>query len=237
MSYRYRRYYWYGCHPYRWYGYSLSEPLTTHNTYNTYNTYNYYNEEPSEQPVSFDYDRLIEQYERDKQTAEDLPQNESPADMCFQHAVKAFEDKNYAEAVTQLREAVNHEPDDIVLPFTYAQALFATGDYAHATSVIRAALNKMPEDEQTIYYPRGLYKEEDILKEQVETLRQAANAEPFDADFKLLLGYQLLGMGQLEQAEEPLKYAQLDPANETASQILLDMLEKAKEDLKEESKS
>ena len=39
-DYRYRRYYWYGCHPYYWYGsHVIYEPAPS----TTYNTYNYYN--------------------------------------------------------------------------------------------------------------------------------------------------------------------------------------------------
>jgi tetratricopeptide (TPR) repeat protein len=218
--YRYRRYYWYGCHPYYWYGSNIiTEPYQNV----TYNTYNYYNDDiqtsgyaltgasqsdyPAEQPL-------------------DEPEFESVADLCFSRAVELFEAGNYADAVLQLREAVLLSPDDIVLPFTYSQALFANGDYAHAASVLREAIAQIPEDELTVYYPRGLYEDEAVLTEQIAQLKAAVGKEPFDSDYQLLLGYQYLGIGELDKSYQPLSEAAGSTANTTTAGKLLDLAAK-----------
>ena len=155
----------------------------------TYNTYNYYTTEPS--PSGYGFTGSAQPYydlgnpDPDKV---DVPESEIAADLCFANAVDLFETGNYADAVLQLQEAVSLSPDDIVLPFTYAQALFANGDYAHAASVLREAIAQIPEDELTIYYPRGLYKDDATLTQQIEQLKTATKKELFDSDYQLLLG-------------------------------------------------
>jgi len=218
--YRYRRYYWYGCHPYYWYGtYVIGEPYQNVN-YNTYNTYNYY---------------TTDNMPSDTEGAgmADEPEFETAADLCFAHAVELFEAGNYDDAVLQFREAVLLSPDDIVLPFTYCQALFANGDYALAASVLREAVAKIPEDELTVYFPRGLYKEEDILLKQIQTLKTAVKDEPFASDYQLLLGYQYLGIGELEKAYGLLLKAADNPANEQTAAKLLELAAKLEDEASE----
>lgn len=169
----------------------------------TYNTYNYYSSN-NEQPV-------------------DEPEFESAADLYFARAVELFDAQNYAGAALQLRETILLSPEDIVLPFTYSQALFANGDYAHAASVLREAMEQIPDDELTVYYPRGLYGDEAILIEQIEKLKKAAAKEPFDSDYQLLLGYQYMGLGQLDKAYGPLTKAAENAVNMTTANKLLEL--------------
>ncbi len=172
----------------------------------TYNTYNYYSTD-DDQP-------------------QDEPEYQTAADLCFSRAVELFEAGNYADAVLQLREAVSLSPDDIVLPFTYSQALFANGDYAHAASVLREAIAQIPDDELTVYYPRGLYKDEAILTEQIAQLEAAVGKEPFDSDYQLLLGYQYLGIGDLDKARQPLTEAAQSTTNMATAGKLQELSEK-----------
>lgn len=190
----------------------------------TYNTYNYYNNEPA--PSGYGFTGSAQPYytlgnpDPDKV---DVPGYETAADLCFANAVELFEAGNYADAVLQLQEAVTLSPEDIVLPFTYAQALFANGDYAHAASVLREAIGQIPEDELTIYYPRGLYKDEAVLTKQIEQLKSAADKELFDSDYQLLLGYQYLGIGELDKAYPPLTEAAKNEANAATAGKLLEL--------------
>ncbi|MHC4988856.1 MAG: tetratricopeptide repeat protein [Planctomycetota bacterium] len=222
--YRYRRYYWYGCHPYYWYGATvIREPEQNV----TYNTYNYYNTEP--QPSGYGLSSSpTPYYDLGKPDPDkvDVPEYETAADLCFANAVELFEAGNYDDAVLQLREAVSISPDDIVLPFTYAQALFANGDYALAASVLREAIAQIPEDELTIYYPRGLYKDDAVLTEQIKQLEAATGKEPFDSDYQLLLGYQYLGIGKLDKAHQPLTKAAQSVANTSTAGKLLELAAK-----------
>jgi tetratricopeptide (TPR) repeat protein len=166
----------------------------------------------------------------DKISPVDQPEFESAADLCFAHAIELFEDGHYDDSADQFREAIRISPEDIILPFTYSQALFAKGDYAHAAGVLRGALAGIPEDELTIYYPRGLYTEEEDLLEQIVSLEKAIKEEPFAADYNLLLGYQYLGMGELDKATEPLALAAIDPANEQAAGMLMELATKLEEE-------
>jgi hypothetical protein len=225
--YRQRRYYWYGCHPYYWYG---SNVITKPYQNVTYNTYNYYNDDIQ----TSDYG--LTGASPSDYTAEqplDEPEFESVADLCFARAVELFESENYADAALQFREAVSLSPEDIVLPFTYSQALFANGDYAHATSVLREAVAQIPEDELTVYYPRGLYKDEAILTEQIKRLEAAAAKEPFDSDYQLLLGYQYLGSGELDKSHQPLTEAAKSIANTTTAGKLLELAAKLETEIPE----
>ena len=193
----------------------------------TYNTYNYYSTEP--QPSGYGFRGSAQPYYTLGQpdpSKVDTPEYETAADLCFANAVDLFEAENYAGAALQLRDAVSMSPEDIVLPFTYAQALFANGDYALAASVLREAIAQIPDDELTIYYPRGLYKDDAVLTAQIELLKAAADKEPFDSDYQLLLGYQYLGIGELDNAHQHLTKATQSVANESTAGKLLELAAK-----------
>lgn len=234
-DYRYRRYYWYGCHPYYWYGPSVVYTSPSVSEYNTYNTYNYYGTAPTNENAStgWKYPFGDQNYDAgdyvNKISAVDEPEYESAADLCFAQAVDLFTAGHYEDAAAQFREAIRISPDDIILPFTYSQALFADEDYAHAAAVLRSAIAAIPEDELTIYYPRGLYEKEEYLMAQIAELEKAAEAEPFAGDYHLLLGYQYLGIGDLAKAAGPLAKAAQDPANEQAAGILMELASKLEE--------
>ena len=114
----------------------------------------------------------------------------------------------------------------MVLPFAYAQALFANEKYVEAAEVLRAALAKVSPEKEGVFYPRGLYAEDDILLEQIDQLAEKADLYSFDSDLQLLLGYQLLGIGEIDKAVEPLQQASRDLENTASATVLLDLLEK-----------
>jgi tetratricopeptide (TPR) repeat protein len=128
-------------------------------------------------------------------------------------------------------------PDDMVLPFAYSQALFAKEQYSQAVEVLRAALTKVPSEEEEVFYPRGLYPDETTLFEQIDRLAEKAELYSFDADLQLLLGYQLLGIGEIDEALEPLLRASKDMENENAAATLLKLLEKIKAENSESENS
>lgn len=233
--YRYRRYYWYGCHPYYWYGPTVIREYPAVNEYNTYNTYNYYGSNAVTTTTdAWRYPFGDESYDAsdyiNRISPVDEPEFETAADLCFAKAVDLFTAGKYEDAAAQFREAIRISPDDIILPFTYSQALFAGGDYALSAAVLRGALASIPENELTIYYPRGLYEKEEILLAQIAGLKKAAEAEPFAGGYHLLLGYQYLGLGELEKAAKPLAKAAADPANEQAAGMLLALAARLEEE-------
>ncbi|MFB0525474.1 MAG: tetratricopeptide repeat protein [Phycisphaerae bacterium] len=244
IRYRCIRYYWYGCHPYRWYGYYPIAYEVEGDTYNYY-TYNYYYDDydtvasmPSQvadgiKPV--DHNTFADVREKLAQQAAEEPDAETLADTHFDEAVKAFEAGNYEIAIEKFAKAMELAPDDMVLPFAYSQALFASEQYSEAAKVLRETLAKVSPEKEAVFYPRGLYSDDDILFEQIERLTQKAELYSFDADLQLLLGYQLLGIGEIDKAVEPLQQASQDLENADAATILLDLLAKIKTDTETEN--
>jgi hypothetical protein len=224
-GYDYLRYYWYGFHPYYWYGYDPIAREVQTGTYNYY-TYNYYYGDngqgyASTQTSDSEYfDNLA------RQQAE--PAQVTLADSYFDEAVKAFEDGNYGIAIDKFAKARELAPDDMVLPFAYCQALLAAERYSEAAQILREALKKVSPENEGVFFPRGLYSNEDILLAQLDELAAKAEAYSFDADLQLLLGYQLLGIGEHDKAVTPLINASLDLKNAQAAGVLLKLLEKIK---------
>ena len=224
LGYRYSRYYWYGCHPYHWYGYYPIAREVRSPTYNYY-TYNYYNDgdggyQPAQTVNSEIFENIAEQ------AAE--PQEATLADVYFEEAVKAFEVAQYNTAALKFAKAVELAPEDMILPFAYSQALLASEQYSKAAEVLRGALAKVSPEKEGVFFPRGLYPDEESLLKQIDRLAERAAQFSFDADLQLLLGYQLLGIGQHDRAVEPLMNARKDLVNAKAAGILMELLEKIK---------
>jgi tetratricopeptide (TPR) repeat protein len=214
-DYNYRRYYWYGWHPYEWYGYYPPGYVIAGPTYNYY----YYNKEPQGEALGDAQQKLEE-----KPPAEPAP--ETRADRYFDQAVKAFDKGDYTTATEKFHAAMQVAPGDVVLPFAYVQALFADGKYQKAGEVLRQAMTKVSPEQEGVFYPRGLYSDESILQQQIKQLEKAVFQNSSNADFELLLGYQLLGMSRFDEAGGYLMHAQLDENNRQAATVLLGVLDK-----------
>ncbi len=213
--YSHRRYYWYGCHPYHWHGYHPPGYAIAGDTYNYY----YYNDPPAGE-------ELEEAHKKYEQAPQSKPAEEDQTDRYFDQAVNAFEAGDYIAAARKFHEAQKLSPDDIVLPFARVQALFAAGDYHEATRALRQAMAIASPDKEGVFYPRGLYPEESVLLQQIEQLSRAVQVNPADSNLRLLLGYQLLGMGKLDEAPVHLRSAALDSDNNQAATLLTKLLEK-----------
>ena len=226
FNYRFIRYYWYGYHPYYWCGYYPIAREVAGSSYNYY-TYNYYYDD---NPISYQLTSTLESqyYDNIYQQPAEEPVGATLADIYFEEAVKAFEESNYRLAIEKFAQAMELAPDDMILPFAYSQALFAAQRYTEAAEVLRSTLAKITSDKEGVFYPRGLYPKDEVLLAQLDMLTEKAELYKFDADLQLLLGYQLLGVGQLDKAVTPLQNASLDLVNTNAATILLGILEKIK---------
>ena len=60
-------------------------------------------------------------------------------------------------------------------------------------------------------------------------LSEAVRADSDNAGLQLVLGYQLLGVGKYDQALEALKVARKDYVNKEAAEVLMQVLEKARQ--------
>jgi len=237
VDYEYIRYYWYGCHPYYWCGYYPVAQEVQGDTYNYY-TYNYYYEDdgtvvsaPAQaaQGVRLANNSIFEDVPvRLAQPAIGVAEPSQPtvADNYFEEAVKAFEAGNYNAAVENFACAMEYAPEDMVLPFAYAQSLLANEQYTEAANVLRSALAKISPEKEGVFFARGLYPDDDVLSQQIDRLAEKAELYSYDADLQLLWGYQLLGIGEVNEALEPLSRAMQDLQNATAAKVLLDLAEK-----------
>ena len=227
-SYRHRRYYWYGAYPSSTYSYYY----TGYPSGATYNNNNYYyNTTNKNTSVSGgypepDYDYFAKIREKNAQQEETLPPaDESMADRYFDEAVEKFAEGDYVIASARLKRAVELSDDDMILPFAYSQALFANGDYGEAAAVLREAIDNTAETRQSVYFPRGLYPSDEVLDKQVAAFVEEAE-NSYDGDMQLLLGWQLMGVGDRSAARDALDQAREDYVNADAANALLAILDK-----------
>jgi tetratricopeptide (TPR) repeat protein len=222
------RYYRYGFHPYIWYGcypvgYEIEGP-----TYNYY-TYNYYGYEGDSSVTSYHSLTPVDETTfadvRARMTVKE-PKPETMADKYFDRGVEAFENGDYQRAAMAFSYAMVLEPEDVILPFAYVQALFASEQYKRAAEALRTALEVLPPDQQGIFFPRGLYKDDDILLDQVEELGKKAAIFSYDSDLALLLGYQLLGIEEYDLARDWLEHSLMYNINRVSAEVLLKLLVK-----------
>jgi tetratricopeptide (TPR) repeat protein len=147
--------------------------------------------------------------------------------------VEVFEQGDFGKAAELFQHAAQAQAEDRIIPFAYAQALFADGRYAQAAEALRKALGGGP-DTKGILYPRGRYADDQVLYDQIDRLVGLVNETPEDTDLQLLLGYQLLGIGQAGQAIDPLEKAMQDPRNVQAAERLLRLAKEIQQALDEE---
>ncbi len=234
-DYLYLRYYWYPAHYFYWYGYQPIPRELYGDTHNYY-TYNYYGSDTSTSygetaglaPV--DHTTFADVREKLAEQQAAGPAAETLADTLFDEGVKRFGDADYAGAAEKFAAAMALAPEDIILPFAYTQALFADGRYAKAAGSLRNALEKITPEQQGVFYPRGLYLDEDVLTTQIYRLAEEAGQYPSNTDLQLLLGYQWLGVGELDKALPPLTKARDDYKNFAAASALLELAEKIKQE-------
>jgi tetratricopeptide (TPR) repeat protein len=225
-DYDYLRYYWYPGYLYGWYGYNPVAEQLGGDTYNYY-TYNYdYAQQAAGGITPVDSNTFADVRAKMSQQKPQQPAAQTPADAYFDDGVKAFGEGSYSQAADKFAEAMKLSPNDTVLPFAYAQAQFAEGQYKQAADTLRTAVQKSPPDKMGVYYPRGLYLDENVLTGQIDGLAKVVENNPSDSNLQLLLGYQWLGIGDTQKAIEPLKNAQSNPENQAAATMLLNLAEK-----------
>ncbi len=227
VHYRYVRYYQYGYYPYAWYGYYPQVYEVEGDTYNYYIYEEQGDSNRAENELEYiDEDAIADAQEKLSAQTYKEPASESRADRYFEYGIKAFEGGNYSKAVYYFRSAVRVESDDIVLPFAYAQALFAGKQYEEAAGILRERITELSEEEKSVFYPRGLYPDDETLLGQIEELAARAARYPDNEELRFLLGYQYMGIGRYEEAAEQLRRLNSQSENTAAAAVLLDLIEK-----------
>jgi len=232
-DYYYMRYYWYGYHPYLWYGYYPMATEVVGET-NNYYTYNYYNDDgtlnssyTTDTPPQYaDQNTFADVRAKLEQQKKAQPAPQTLADTRFEEGVKSFEAGDYAVAADKFANAAELSPEDMILPFAYAQALFADGQYTKSAAVIREGLKKVSPEKEGVFYPRGLYANDDVLYQQIQGMLDKLDQSGYDPDLQLLLGYHLLGVGETGYARDALERASQDPQNAESANVLLKLVDK-----------
>ena len=232
-DYYYTRYYWYGYHPYVWYGYYPVAREVPTGQYNYY-TYNYYNDDgtlgtsyTTDNPPQYaDQNTFADVRARLEQQKQAQPAPQTMADTRFEEGVKSFEAGEYAAAADKFANAAELSPEDMILPFAYAQALFADGQYTKSAAVIREAVKNVSPEKEGVFYPRGLYANDDVLFQQIQGMLDKLDQSGYDPDLQLLLGYHLLGVGETGYARDALERASQDPQNAQSANVLLKLVDK-----------
>ncbi len=220
------RYYWYPSHLYTWCGYQPVARQIPGDTYNYY-TYNYYDTATGQVADGYS-DGNFATHETYADVREKLgdqqdtgPDSQELADTYFAAGMKAFENAEYGKAAERFREAILLAPEDIILPYAFSQALFADGRFVEATEVLRVVTTNFQPEQEGVYYPRGLYLDEELLFKQIDQLAEQAELSALNPDLQLLLGYHLLGIGEIDRSIEQLAKASQYPQNTEAATVLL----------------
>lgn len=174
-----------------------------------------------------DYEALSEVREKLEREKAEKEQSEAKAKRFIDEVAEPFAAGDYATAVSKARFAATTMPDDPVLGFVFSQSLFANGEYRRAAKVLRATLAKTDVTRQGVYFPAGLYTNQDVLTGQIAKLRSIVEVDPADADAQLVLGFQLLGLEKYDEAKQVLETAQDDYANTSAAKLLIAVTEQA----------
>jgi len=203
-----------------------SSGLNSNNSTSNYYTYNYYYGDSGETSGAVLDSSQLNNAQQQFRATEAEPAPEGRADELFNDAVRAFENGSYDRAANLFADAMRIAGDDIVLPFAYSQALFADGQYVSAAQALRTAFENLPADKEDMFYPRGLYPDEETLTQQIDSLGTQVDSRAFDTDLQLLLGYHLVGIGQLDDAALHLQRAAGASENKPTVDKLLRLIER-----------
>jgi len=194
-------------------------------TYN-YRPY-YYGRKYPQRPRDYPYYEKAEPYDREPTLPEQAQQNieDSKITQHLGSVAEAFAEGDYEQAVKRALKAVEAAPESSVLPFVYSQSLFAAGRYDKAAAVLRKAVLGADLETQGVFFPAGFYADRQTWAEQIAELEREAGGQRDAADLQLLLGYQLLGAGSYDQAQEAFEQAERDYVNKDAAARLKYVLE------------
>jgi hypothetical protein len=213
-----RHYYYYSL-PYRRYYY----PTVIYE-------YHYYNPDGSYYSPSDEY--IPDESYQSQQQYED--QTAASIDNQLDKIAEAFASEDYFNAVYYSRRAIEQYPEDVPLKFVYAQSLMADNDYHRAAQALRQAIDAADIENDGIFFPFGIYPNNEILNTHIDKLKQKVRYEPSNTNYQLLLGYELLGIGKYSEASTALEKAKINLENEKYANILLNVIEKSKQTAKED---
>jgi hypothetical protein len=223
---RHGRHYYYFSLPYRYYYYPSSVVYEYHH-YDPDSSY--YSSTDQYQPG--DSYQSGKQYETQQQYQQ---QPSTDIDQRLDRIAESFASEDFFNAVYYSRRAAEQFPEDIPLKFVYAQSLMADNDYHRAAQALRQALDASDIENEGVFFPFGIYPNDKVLNAHIDKLKQKVSYEPSNSSYQLLLGYQLLGTGQSDDAKVALEKAKTNLENEKYADMLLSILERSKEPISED---
>lgn len=137
----------------------------------------------------------------------------------FALARKAFMERNYKLALSDINDALKDSPQDAAMHEFRGLVLFALGDYQQAAAPLNAVLAVGPGwDWKTI---RGLYPDGGTYTKQLRALEGFVGENPKDPAGHFVLGYHYLATGYGEHALKEFQQASdLAPKDAVAGQMV-----------------
>jgi predicted Zn-dependent protease len=146
----------------------------------------------------------------------------SPADQAMamlDTARNAFEQGDYAQALTQCDQAIARQPKNLVLHEFRGLALFALARYKEAASPVYAVLSVEPGWDWTTL--SSLYPDVNVYTEQLRALEHYVTANPNATEARFLLAYHYMTCGYGDAAAQQLKaVVQQNPKDQLSAQLL-----------------
>jgi len=131
----------------------------------------------------------------------------------------AFQQADYATALTQVNQALAQQSNDPVSHEFRGLVLFATGKYAEASAAIYAVLSTGPGWDWTTMI--GFYADAAVYTQQLRALEDYRTAHPNAAEARFLLAYHYLTCGYNDAAVKELqKVVALNPKDQLSAQLL-----------------
>ncbi len=132
-----------------------------------------------------------------------------------------IETREYPAAITELRKALELNPDLPTLRTVYARALLGAGEHDGAVRVLQRALLANPNDFEANLQLGALLRRDERHKESTVYLRRAVQLRPHDAAARFGLGASLLSQNQLEEARRLLDSVVADVPDYTEAHVML----------------
>lgn len=141
----------------------------------------------------------------------------------FEQARIAFKERKYADALSNVNQAIQKQPRDATLHEFRALVLFVHADYREAAETLNPVLAVGPGwDWNTL---RGLYSSVDEYTRHLRALERYVDDNTDKADARFLLSYHYLTMGHVDAARKQLRKTVALAPNDAVSKQLLQMLE------------
>ncbi|HEX6464469.1 MAG TPA: tetratricopeptide repeat protein [Vicinamibacterales bacterium] len=132
-----------------------------------------------------------------------------------------IENRQYPEAIEEIKKAIELNPSLPTVRTVYARALLGAGDHDAALRELHRAVVASPNDFEANLELGALLRRDERHQESEHYLRRAVELRPQDATARFGLAGALLSLGQVEQSRRLLEGVVKDAPDYTAAHVML----------------